>query len=610
MKRWLQVAARYPWVWCVVVLVAAPALARIGGGEHYTGPASDDRDGGSDGSAETLVYLIVLAIEHPVCGVPLLLAFCGCMFYRWRAQGDSTTAKAIAFADGQRRTQVSPQLVSGWVSALQAKDPTFDLLHLLDNTKKLFVELQRAWFGRQLEPVRRYLSDATYQRLSVQLALLAAAGVRDAIAEPTVLDLKLVGLEQSQWFDTAHIMVRAQMRDTDVPATASDAEALAIASKENPSQFVEVWSFVRKPGALTKPNQELFAGACPNCGAPFGGGASNRCDHCGGVVNSGNYDWVLAEITQGSEYSRANGAVEGFSRARQNDPALNTEALEDRAALCFWKWVEAQATHEVSRLTKVATAPFRERTAAELSALAGASRRRLYRECAIGAVETRKLEAVGDRERAHVEVRWSARLADGPARPIPQRSVLTLERSSSAKTHVEHGLSSYRCSNCHAPATDNGETVCEFCGHAFDAADGDWVLGDLRTWEAYRGATPSSGPSAAHVPPLEERERLVYLMAAVAAADGVVDARERALLRECAERWGVSFANVELALGAGDGLFTRLLAKGSTDAEALLCELVQLAKADGAIDRKERKLLDAAAAHLGLVDRLPSLLGR
>jgi tellurite resistance protein len=97
-------------------------------------------------------------------------------------------------------------------------------------------------------------------------------------------------------------------------------------------------------------------------------------------------------------------------------------------------------------------------------------------------------------------------------------------------------------------------------------------------------------------------------MAAMAIADGTVDAKERALLKMCAERWNVPWQNVELAINAGTKLFDRLVAKQTPEAEHFLRELVSLALIDGKIDRNEKKMLEAAALHLGLSAQLPALL--
>ncbi len=616
----------------VLLFVGGAALARIGGGEHYQG--SSDSDSGSGGDASDLfLQLIWFALRYPKVGVPVLLIAIGIWWWWQRSNSDGPTRRAIERADALRKTQVSAEQVDRWVRSLKAKDPAFDLLQLFDRTKRLFLESQAAWLARDLEPVRRFLSDATFQRLATQLKLNELQGIRDAMADLAVLELQLIGLEQSEWFDTVHVRIRATARDTDVPAELTRELAEAAAKKEPAHDFIEVWSLVRKPGATTKAGADLASGNCPNCGAPFEGGASNRCDHCGAVVNSGNYDWVLAEITQGSEYHPQDGAVVGLAQARQTDPALNTEVLEDRASLCFWRWVEAQTSGDAQRLARVATPAMVEELHTELDAVGATGQRRVFLECAVGAVSTLAIERAGDRQVAHVEVRWSVCAlflplgADGrPTRPdararggalnTPQRSVFTFTRAATATTNTANGMGTTRCPNCSAPESTSGALTCAFCGTALNDGSREWALAQVRTWEQFQAAglpataRPTVGAGATAVVDRQERERLLYMMAALAASDGEVDTKERALLRMCAERWGIAWSQVELALSAdAEQLFGRLLlSKATPEAERFLQQLVEIAQVDGRIDRRERKMLESAAGHLGLSERLRSLL--
>ncbi len=616
MKLRARLAQLGPFVPLALALVSFHALARGGGGEHY----QSNRDSSGEGGGVDIglvIDLLYLVIRYPVIGVPLLLLVIGYVIYSRRQSGNGSTRKALERADAQSRTAVSAADVHAWVNKLKTKDPAFDLLPLFDKTRKLFLDLQGAWFRRDLRPLRPFLSDASHQRLSTQAKLLDLQGLRDALADVQLQDLQIIGLEQSEWFDTVHIRVKASMRDTDVPSSFTDAQAEGAAKRAAPEPFVEVWSFVRKPGAKTKIGEDLYQGKCPNCGAPFEGGASNACESCGAVVNSGNYDWVLAEITQGMEFQRNDVGVEGLAKARQTDPALNSEMLEDRASLCFWRWVEAQSLGKASVLSKVATPEFQARLDAELHALSAQQRKKVFLECAVGAVQTRAVQPVEGMDLAHVEIRWSAKLGIGPVNEkppqlptVPQRWVFTLTRKSGATTHAESGMATNRCPQCNAPASDNASTSCEFCGAELATGERDWVLSEAVLWEEWRASTSSrTRPGAnAQVVDKAERERLLYLMAAMAMADGVVDDKERALLKMCSERWNVPWANVDLALKAGPNLFDRLVAKQTPEAENFLRELVNLAMIDGKIDRLEKKMLEAAAAHLGLSQQLPGML--
>jgi hypothetical protein len=636
-----RIARLAPWLLALVALVPLVVLARGGGGEHYS-RGNDDSGGDGDGLFYILFRLIELAFYYPKIGVPLIIGFCiFYYFYKRNLHPTGATQRAIERREAEQRTRVSEQDVQAWVQALKSKDPQFELRTVLDKVRQLFPALQEAWFKRDLTPIRPFLSDATHQRFNVQLQLMSSQGVRDAIADVRLLGLQLIGLEQSPWFDSIHVRVRAEMRDTDVSASASDAQARAAAQKVPPEAFTEVWTFVRKPGAQTRIGQDLYQGKCPNCGAPYKGGATNVCEYCQAVVNSGNYDWTLSEITQGVEFNRHPADVRGLREAREADPALNLEILEDRASLLFWKWIDAQSRGDASRLAQVANADMVSQLNGELEALGKQGQRRVVLECAVGAVTTRAFESDPDgHDLAHVEIRWSARMGVGPAeqRPpqlptVPQRWVFTLTRKHGAKTNTSNGMSTDRCPQCNAPLTGSGSSTCDYCGARLGTGEQDWVLAHTflsETWEARErqrrvpasalpsparlvhpepvpaAATASSGTDG--VMDVRERERLLYMMAAIAAADGAVDASERKLLKLCATRWGIPWKNVEMALNSGSPLFSKLIPRGSPEASVFLRNLVQMALVDGRVDRKERRMLEAAAAHLDILPQLQSML--
>jgi len=619
MMRWI--CRLSPALLSLLALCATEALARVGGGEHFdSGNSSSDSGSGGGGGLDSFLVDILwwLVVKEPKVGIPLtLFVIAAYFFFDWLNSPDRLTRKAIDRAETRRRTQVNSGAVDAWVGALRASDPQFDPALFLERVGRQFLELQEAWFRRDLEPVRPYLSDATWQRLKTQLQLMNALGVRDALADPQVLEAQILRGERNEAFDTVHVRIAARICDAEAPATAGDDEARALARRKSPEQFTEVWSFVRRPGARTKSGQDLSQGQCPGCGAPFSGGATNLCEYCGAIVNSGTHDWVLAEITQGSQYQPQATEARGFAQQRKRDPALSAEVLEDRASLLFWKWVEAQSSGDAARLAKVASPAFVERLKAAIGQLAEQGRRKYFIECAVGAVDTLQFTEDAGRTLAAVEIRWSARMAVAPenapptsAPSQPQRHVMVLERRSGAQTGVT-GMSTCRCPSCAAPLSDNGQPTCEFCGTLLSAGDADWVLRDFGSWEWWRAQGDAARPSAAtqEVPDRAERERLLSLMVAMAKADGEVDQKEWAMLRMASGRWGIPWETVEAALNAAaDTPAEPPFAKGSAEAESFLRDVVQLMLADGKVDAKEKKLLKLLVPHLGLQGRLAEFL--
>jgi tellurite resistance protein len=555
-------------------------------------------------AAVLLLAVVVLVLLHRVFGA------------------SASTQRALAERDAVDRLQITPADRAAWVSALRGRDPGFNVEGFLNRVRTLFLATQQAWSNGDLQPVRPFLSDATWLRFRVQLGLLRAQGVRNLTADMAVTGLELLGLEQNAWFDTLHVLIHARTRDADVPVGRSEAEARAVASRAPAEPFTEVWSLVRKPGVQTAKGV-LAERACPSCGAPFEGGSSSTCPYCKAVVNSGGYDWVLAEITQTVEVTRADAPVPGLEAVRQADPGLSLEVLEDRASLIFWRWIEAQSTQQPERLARLAQSNLMARLRTDLLRLSEQHARRVFLECAVGEVRVRTFEEGPENQvRANIEVRWSARTGVGPigqAPPtlpvLPQRSVFTLCRKRDAVSKVDQGMSTERCPECGGPLGDALEPTCQWCSTLLAGDLRDWTLAEVCSFEAWEGRravpganlTPAESEPSAVTLNVEERERLLYTMAAMAMADGAVDARERRMLVQCAERWGLPPEQVDVALSAGPTSLEVLL-PDTHAGEPLLRTLAQLARVDGRVDAAERRMLESVAARLGLSQRLPAVL--
>ena len=57
--------------------------------------------------------------------------------------------------------------------------------------------------------------------------------------------------------------------------------------------------FIRKTGVKTKPGEATVNTTnCPNCGAPTKITSSGKCEYCGSIVTTGEYDWVLSSLSR------------------------------------------------------------------------------------------------------------------------------------------------------------------------------------------------------------------------------------------------------------------------------------------------------------------------
>jgi hypothetical protein len=172
------------------------------------------------------------------------------------------------------------------------------------------------------------------------------------------------------------------------------------------------------------------------------------------------------------------------------------------------------------------------------------------------------------------------------------------------------GLSYARCRECSGPLSSTGARACEWCGAPVELLESAWYLETVARPEAVALPTSGEAPPAWALPDLaspQDRMALLVRMAAVMAADGVVEPRERKLLRATARRWHVPYEGLEPILEGRQPAPD--LAPGTEEDKGLfLLGLVMAALVDGRVDARERRMIDGVAASLhlepGFVDEM------
>jgi uncharacterized membrane protein YebE (DUF533 family) len=478
---WARTSTRLPVLLAVagvLLLDAALAAARPGGGQNYSGGGG----GGSGDSGaiwfviEMGIYLLDLCIHYPAVGLPIVGALIiGGVIYHY-SNANHTTNAAVRDLEAAALTGAARDL-----RVLADRDPNINEPVFLQDVSKTVLAVQQAWCAGDMRPARRLLSDGVYNRFAALLAMNRAQGFRNQMTESTIETPVIAAVERDSFFDTVHVRVAGRTRDTDVPLDATPEQAQKILKKAKLERYFEVWSFLRRPGAQTKAGQSIIEGRCPNCGADQPVADVVECPFCHALVNSGEFGWVLAEITQASEWRPASvgSGIEGLEDMWAADPNFNRQQIEDRASFLFWKWVEARVTRNPAAVRKLSTERLSNYVASEAQSGGIGGGQTVMERVAVGAADLVGVEAggAGGFDRAYVRIRWSAAYAKKAA-PTPATNVLVLIRTSGLATKV--GLSGDRCKNCGAPlvtATDSPK--CDYCGAELGAGKLDWVLDEI-----------------------------------------------------------------------------------------------------------------------------------
>jgi hypothetical protein len=463
----------------VLLLLPAYAAARAGGGEGYNGGGGGGggHGGHGGGGGALLIDFIFFCLTHPVIGIPLLIIVVIIYFYFQSTQGP-TTGNNMAPPVPGRMPHADP------VGAIRSHDPGFDPGSFCNRVGAGFLKLQSSWCAQNLQDVRPFISDGIHERFSLQFAEQKAEGYRDRMDAVGIDQIQIVDAHSDEIYDELSVRIVAHAADYKVAM--GDGRPIAGVAPVQP--FAEVWSFLRRRGSATVPGKTgLLEGNCPNCGAPIALNESANCTNCNALLRSGQYDWVLSEITQESEW-RPGGksSARGLAALRQRDADVNIQSLEDRTSVIFWRKSAADRIGKLDPMFKVTSPDYGQSYASRLKPPPN-SPRTYYGNCAVGSVDVLGFNSTGTEDRAMVEVRWSGvRFAVGPdstVKPIepnsPHHTLFVLMRKATAKTEIAKGISSAHCPNCGAPESGGTSGACEFCGTALNDGSNGWVLDNI-----------------------------------------------------------------------------------------------------------------------------------
>jgi predicted lipid-binding transport protein (Tim44 family)/uncharacterized Zn finger protein (UPF0148 family) len=368
-------------------------------------------------------------------------------------------------------------------------------------------KLQKAWGEQRLDLVRSFLSDGMQIRTQIQLDAIRRRGVRNVLEGATVHRVKTIDQTEGVRYTTCTVEIEASGRDVDIELATGE-------SRENggyPS-FKEYWTFMKRSG-VTAPALGLLEGNCPSCGTPLEIGSATICPSCRSKIKSGEFDWVLTEISQVAP-SRMAYANKVAADLIERDPGFTASGMEDHASMVFWKMVGSLASGGPAPSLGAYVSVDLVDTLAESS-------RRLAREewfrlePVVAAVELESLDQRTGFDLVEVRIRWQLgpktslskptqvdpvsqgmaslfkafdpKLASkfDPAQMLAsgrdgleedRKSVLLFERRVGQETSDDRNLTTSHCPSCGGPETPETGVACTWCGCSLEEQAGAWRL--------------------------------------------------------------------------------------------------------------------------------------
>lgn len=514
----------------------------------------------------------------------------------------STIRRGVQRQEEQRRQAA--------LASIQSRDANFDLQAFLNRASVAFEKIQLAWSEQDLTAARPFISDGVFERFRLQIDMMKEAGLRNVMSNVQVLSRQAVALYFTPQFDTVHVRFSASADDRMVDLKTGR----ALPGSDHSGPFVEYWSFHRRPGVQTLKTGGAIEGNCPRCAAPLKIVDQSTCPACGAKVNSGEYDWVLSEITQESEFQIPGSEQDlpGLAKLSERDPGFSLQHIEDRVSVMFWRLRAAEFYRDFKYAAPVMTPAMGIEFSKTLS-----QQNRYWKEAAVGQVEVIGTEpGQNGNDLLKVKVRWSGILMNRTAQAATElrgrainTQIYTLLRHSRAQTNLAGTFQSAGCPSCGAPLEIDGSGNCAYCGTGVTSGEFDWVLASIDRFtgqEADRHFTGlalqreqhAKDPLAVHA---TDTPLALSILAQAALLDGVLDEQERTVLQKLGARRGLSGEQVDKIIDQARATEARLPeASSPVEARNYVQQLVHVFMADGILSGREEKLLSGYAASMGL----------
>ena len=154
-------------------------------------------------------------------------------------------------------------------------------------------KMQECWQNKTWEEMRTGMDDAIFNQFNAQLNGLIKAGKTNYVDDIAVLGVDLTGFGQDDKHDIVTALVRVRIKDY----TVDDATGAVVSGSKTAEKFMTYeWTMIRTKGAKSFERTEDAAKNCPNCGAPLDLNATAKCQYCGAVIQSADFDWVIKTI--------------------------------------------------------------------------------------------------------------------------------------------------------------------------------------------------------------------------------------------------------------------------------------------------------------------------
>jgi hypothetical protein len=180
------------------------------------------------------------------------------------------------------------------VKAIKQNDENFSYEKYIGWVKEVFITLQTAWSERDFAKARPFEKEELYKQHETQIKKYIENGRINVLDRINVNQAYLYKYVRETEYEYLTVYIQSRMIDY----IKDERTGQVLKGDPNTEYHLRyLYTFMRKTGVLTdsaRSNNSVVA--CPHCGAPTSITSAGKCEYCGFIVTTGEFDWVLSDI--------------------------------------------------------------------------------------------------------------------------------------------------------------------------------------------------------------------------------------------------------------------------------------------------------------------------
>jgi predicted lipid-binding transport protein (Tim44 family)/uncharacterized Zn finger protein (UPF0148 family) len=579
------------------------AAAGGGGGGHSGGGGGGD--GGDGGAIIYLIYWLlrlIFMLPFPINIIVLAII----IFVVYKASKSYQAVSGLNNIPGHHpstgfNTSTKQDKIP---EDFLAKNPDFDTFKFKDKVRTAFTEIQNAWMFQDLSNVRKWITDGVYQRFHTQFIMMKQIEQMNEISNINIHHVFIDDVETDGVYDIVHVGIQYSMYD------GFESKKFTRLNDGGTIQATDFWSFIKKSGVKEK---DLYHTTnCPNCGGnlPADGGETAKCPYCSTITYLGDYDWILAEITQPDDYYNSNAKYEKqgkFSkkiRAQMDEKQdFSLQLLEDKASNGYMQIMTALMLKKPEITRRFVSDALYEKIEQQLKSEPAFVFNRLY----LNHVTSFDFYKENGKDNIVVALKRSSQKIKNTNSSAPhfeqsifsQDEVLIMSRDTGAGK-PQGSLYAHSCPNCGAPIKDTIELNCTYCNAQLNSTKYEWIISDWMSAAEYNQFKQTNNNSFAVDKNIDELDELFNVrdyalnnVMMMIAADGKIKGEEMAFAQMLARKWNYDLDKIQgfLSMATNNKLVIRM-PQNEKQKKKIIALMEKAANLDNTITVDEIALLE------------------